>query len=231
MAAPQVLGTALSDDTNLSGNAFTADLPAGIQVGERIIIGLSINNTTSPPTTFPVGWTKEFETIQETFVTHVVASRIADGTEGSSITVTLNTTNSTCAIAVRVEASGSVEANNQGNANGTQNPVPSISPSGGADDYLFLVFDAIDTYTSTITTFPTNYVNTIDHQSGASGARCRLGYAERESTNVTTESPTNFVLTAARRTVTSIVAIAPAGGPPSVVIPVIMNQLRTQGVA
>ena len=216
MAAPQVLGIAFTDDTDGSGLTVPINLPAGIQAGELIVIAISINSTNSVPISFPVGWVIEYQTTQETFISGAVVTHVADGAEGSSVLMTKSSANSNCAIAYRIEQSGNVEVNNQGNPNSNNNPVPSISPSGGTNDYLYLVFDAIDTYLSPVSTFPVGYINTNTLLSGIGGARCALGYGEKETTNSTTESPTDFIISGtARRTVTSIVAIAPTGSPSS----------------
>lgn len=212
MATPIVESVALTDSSGSSGSDYNVNLPAGIVAGDLILCALSINNTTSTPITIPSGYSLLYSEVSETFITGVVFYKVAEGSEGSQAVVGFNANNQAVARSYRISGfSGVPEVEVLAIGNSTTNLPPTITPSGGESDYLYLVFDHVDTYTANVTGYPNGYVNTGTEQS-ATGAACRIAWGEKPTTATTSETPSAFTLSATRRTVTSTIAIAGAGG-------------------
>jgi hypothetical protein len=127
--------------------------------------------------------------------------RWADGTEGA--TDTLATTNPVKLAAICWEITGAANPASRApeasavaffttSAN-TADP-PSISPTGGSKEYLFLAVAGQDGEVGAYTAFPTNYANLITANSGTTGAaatNCYMGGASRQLT-AASENPGAF---------------------------------------
>lgn len=212
MATPIVESVALTDASGSSGSDYNVNLPAGIVAGDLILCALSINNATSTPVTIPSGYSLLYSEVSETFITGVVFYKVAGGSEGSQAAVGFNAANQAVARSYRISGfSGSISYEASSIGNSTTNLPPPITPSGGASDYLYLVFDHIDTYTANVTGYPSGYINTGTEQS-ATGAACRIAWGEKPTTSTSSETPTAFTLSATRRTVVSTIAIPSESG-------------------
>ena len=204
MTTPVVLSSSTAFDNNTS---LSIPTPTGTSTGDLLLVAITVDDAIT--STSMAGFTELYQEISETFVTGSLYYRIADGTEGANLTVTLSGANESCGRAYRISGYSDVPAvvfASFGN-NTTQTP-PQITPTGGSSDYLYLVHDHIDTNNAAINTFPTGYVNT----GNVASTRCRLGWGEKPTLATTTETPTAFILSATRRTVVSTIAIASVGG-------------------
>jgi len=142
------------------------------------------------------------------------AYRTADGTEGSTVTVTSSASRPACARAWRISGAEDVATaapsvtitTNEGNV--TDHTPPAFS--GTSNDYLYLLPIHFDTII-TINTFPSGYGNTGKLQSFTSGAQTGLGYCDKSTTASSSETPGNYVFSATRRAIPTTVAITPAG--------------------
>src|SRR3972149_4284037 len=83
---PQVSATNTSVN-NTAGTQHTVSLPTGVQSGDLLIVVFGYKNGTSQTINWPGGWTQFFRSDRTTTVGVVAASRQADGSEGSTITV------------------------------------------------------------------------------------------------------------------------------------------------
>lgn len=212
MTAPSVASYVSSPDSG-SGTTKTINLPTGITSGDLLVIVTSHNNNNASPVSYPAGWTELFDLNSTSSISATAAYRVADGTEGSTIAITLSNDQQTAAIAWRVTGwTGTPEQNNQYNASTTNQAIPSITPSTGTDDYLYLVADSIDTYIWSVTSYPTGYINTGTELSGPSGSQCGIAFCTREVTSSTTESPSNLVINNARVGHSCIIAIQGISG-------------------
>ncbi len=193
MTFPVVAATNTSSDT--SGTNHTVNLPTGITAGDRLVVFFGAAGVDG---TFPTGWTKLGGTYLD------VAWRVADGTEGATITVTTPSSTGTGHVSYRVTGAGAVESANV-NGSGTAPNPPSLTPSGGAKDYLWLVAGALN---NTLTGAPTNYTNYLE----STYPTWELGTARR-SLNAASEDPGAFAgLTGIWSAFT--LAIEPGGLPP-----------------
>lgn len=195
-ASPVVQGTNTSAETT-TVTSHTVNLPASIQSGETLIavFAYAVADGTAS-ISWPGGWTQFFALENNSGGTEGFAGawRKADGTEGSTITVTTGTT-STRSSHVSYRISGATdptvtppEAQTAQGNNGSPDP-PSLTPTGGAKDYLWLAVGA-SSHGDTYTAYPTNYSNGIQIAGGTAGTAGAsiTGSAER-GLNATSEDP------------------------------------------
>ena len=200
MASPVVLAV-----SEAFANFTSLDIPTptGTSTGDLLLVVVAVDDAIT--TTSMVGFTELYQEVSETFITGSAYYRIADGAEGANLTVTLSGANEVSGRAYRIsDYSGVPEFQVASTGNSTTQTSPPITPAGGSADYLYLVFDHIDTNNASINTFPTGYVNT----GSIASTRCRLGYGEKPTLATTSETPANWILSATRRTVTSTIAIS-----------------------
>lgn len=189
---PLIEGTPVSS-TGIATTTPEASLPAGIQVGERIILFISARSFIQ----VPAGWSSLLFGSHSTDASVQklrVIERIADGTEGSSVTLAINDARDSAHAAYRVSGGSVVEVSAQVESSGSGHPdSPSFSPPGGADDYLW--FSVGTAYgIRSFTAAPTNYGNFLNPSTGTAGLDdANLGVAAR-TLNAATEDPDAFTL-------------------------------------
>ena len=185
MAFPTPLGRASSSTG--SGTSHTVTLPSGIQAGEFLLIAVAVDGNTTPSIT---GW-QSISNNNGNAVTLALFGRIADGTEGTSVTMTTPSSEATAHRSWRFPEGTSTDgpANSTG-TNTNPNP-PSLTPVDGAQDYVWLAISAADRRNHT--GFPANYNNTIAVNGGSGGQAVGLGAAEREL-NTSSEDPGTFTI-------------------------------------
>lgn len=135
-----------------SGTSTTVNLPSGIQSGDLIVIFMGGANNW--PATFPAGWTKIADDGPGECS---IAYRRADGTEGSSISVTRGGSVSTDYIALRLTGvpTGAVPSLST-LASGTSTSPNSNSVASANGLYLAFV---VNKGAGAITAIPANYTS------------------------------------------------------------------------
>lgn len=190
MAFPSVQARQSSSETEATTHTVT--LPAGVVVGETILYVASIKG--GPGTAVPAAVWSILRSIKVgSDIELLVAYRKADGTEGGSTTFTTTNTKSSAHIAFRVDGTDAASAPPQCSAgaqgsSGSINP-DSFSPSGGAQDYLWLpVGCLLKSHASAITAAPSGYSN---FTSKIDGSNTTVATAEK-LLNAATEDPGIF---------------------------------------
>ena len=197
--------------TTISGGTSAAniviDLPAGIVAGEGLLITLAVND--DPTVVWPAGWT-EFYDYRDGNNRVIINGvyRDADGTEGSTVAVTLGTAEQFSAIAVRYSGVDFTDTPPESATGVATGDPPEITPTSGSQDYKILAPIAIDTLSTTITTFPTGYSNTLDLPSHTAGPTVRLGMCELDI-SAASEDPPAYVLSGTNRRIITTIAITP----------------------
>ncbi len=186
--------------------SHTINLPTGINSGDLLIVIVSIDVV--PTVTWPSGWTSTvlFTTaMPNNFATFTAAYRIADGTEGSTITITTSSSEGSAHTSWRITGyQGTPEFCGPTTAN-TSSPNPcALTPSWGADDVLWLAVCGYNGNHS-ITAYPANYSNTINNR-WANSNGTGVGSGER-LLNAASEDPGAFTLSASNDTAASTIAI------------------------
>lgn len=217
MAAPAVAATNTSAVTT-AATAHTVNLPASISAGDLLILPFGWTENLPQTITWPAGYTAitGAKVEQSTVVGIDAAYRWADGTEGATISVTTSGLTKSTHNSYRITGSENpaTQAPNvaatSGTSAGAPNP-PSLSPTGGSKDYLWLAVVNADGETD-ITAAPTNYTNLITASTGITGAtsiNCRMGSGRRTLT-AASEDPGNFSNTSTNWT-TLTIALHPPG--------------------
>lgn len=195
MAFPAIQGTPAETSFTAVGTSFAVGLPAGIQAGETLVVLLAGGGTNALQFNTLAGWT---ELVDENvaFGLHVWY-RIADGSEGATVTFTSTGSGSRgAAIAYRISDGHPTQApqiSAVATGSGTAPDPAALSPTGGAKDYLWITFFAQgsteeandDTW---LNNAATNYSNPLQVTSGTGGVNVGaiLGASSRTA-NAATE--------------------------------------------
>jgi hypothetical protein len=197
---PYVVETAESS-TNTAGTSHTINMPAGAS-GNLLLIVLAKGTPAITNATINAlaGWT---ELLDESVSCGLyVAYRVADGTEGATITLTssqiIRTASITYEIAQHDSGTAPAIATTATGTSATPDPPPITPPS--SKDYLFIAFfdctgaaeEADDD--TWVNTAPTNYTNLLQKACGIAGTNLNgmIGSAERELTTGSAEDPGTF---------------------------------------
>lgn len=205
-AAYPVVAATSTSVTDTASTSHVVSLPTGIASGHLVICGITVD-TNPAPLTWP-GWTVLSSTLNGTNIRFETAYRNADGTEGSTITVTSDLTVRSSHQCRRITGHDPAIAPQAGTAaaltDNSPNP-PAVTPTGGAKDYLWIAFQGNDG-TISVTGYPANYT---DSQLLADGIATATGSATR-NLNAASEDPGVFTLPAAEQWVAQTVVVHPA---------------------
>lgn len=186
MAFPAVAGTNTSSPGS-STTTHSVSLPASIAAGDLLVV--YFGGWGGGTLTWPAGWTPLFDTSNGTAARLAAAYRFADGSEGGSISVTSSTSIRSAHISYRITGAHSSTAPVVGTATtGTSaaGDPPSLSPAGGAKDYLWLAGVGFGS-TTAASAAPANYTNLLTRNDTNAG----VGSARREL-NASSENPGGF---------------------------------------
>lgn len=150
---PTVAATNTSND-NVDTSSHTVSLPSGIVAGNLLIV-VFVVNTGSASITFPAGWT-QITSVVSTDTRLVTRYREADGTEGATITVTTGDTGRSAHISYRITGASPISAQVPEGATLAGSNPPSVTPTGGSKNYLWIVGGGTVADGTGITA-PTNY--------------------------------------------------------------------------
>ena len=204
-AFPQVAGEV---ETDTVGNVTTHPInyPSGIQEDNLLIACVAVDDG-SETVSFPVGWTL----IDDHSGGGVAASceyLVADGTETGTFNVTTVDNEESNAIVWRIndyELPATQAPEGFSGTGGNVNPnAPSLTPTGGAEDFLWIAFASVDVGDFTVSVTPTNYTN-IGHVDGGSIAAL---YGRREL-NASSEDPSAWTISNSRAWRTITIAVHP----------------------
>lgn len=152
---PSVVNYAVT--TLSSGDPITVDLPASIVSGNLLLLGYGSNNSLAA--NVPSGWTQLER--QTTAGALFIAYRVADGTEGSTLSLDRTGTSGICGTVVwQIENyQGTPEKGTAVTGTSANPDPPSLAPSWGSASTLWLVFCALSGSGSpTVSSYPTNYI-------------------------------------------------------------------------
>ena len=209
MAFPQVVGTNSSQQTT-DVTSHTVALPSGIVAGELLVVILAIA-VGSDSGTYPAGWNK----LGAAGANNIAASwgwRVADGTEGASITVTTSGAQESAHQSFRIQGHNSStnvpQTGGAGSGTDSSAEVHSFAPTGGAKDYLFIAYAAADSGVAA-TSAPTSFTNLVVSDSGSdANASCAISTARREL-NAASIDPDQFTLEASEGWLTALIGVHP----------------------
>ena len=191
-AARSTFGTDVADP-------WSVTLPTGIEAGHLLLMharghgGTTFNTLT--------GWTALIsnDLTDASDDPSSIWWRLADGSEGSTVSVDLGATMRGAAIVHRITGAADPtirppELAGPSTGAGANVDPPSITPAGGPKDFLIVVFAGMDGETQTYSAAPSGYSNLTAANSGTAGSpggNVRLASATREA-NLTSEDPGAF---------------------------------------
>ena len=194
MTFPVVETTNVSEESSNTGS-HTVNMPASVVSGELVFVGFGTSD--DPGTvTWPSAFTQIFGVFESRGANEGMYGAWAKGADvtGSS-TVTVSTSNNVRSSHVSYRISGAEDPDTQppeaataNDTNGAPNP-PSLSPTGGAKDYLWLAVGS-SSHAPTYSAFSTSYINGIQIANDVSGSATRTstGGCQRQL-NASSEDP------------------------------------------
>jgi hypothetical protein len=216
MAFPTLAATNNSIESS-NVTTHNMSLPAGIVSGNLLICVAAVDSTVGGGFTItsnPTGWTT---------LRHEAGSsesllawyRFADGSEGATAdfdTSTVQQSAHRCARFTGMHASAAPEvasAELSGGGDTSPNP-PSLTPTWGAADILWLAVTNWNDGTITLSGFPSSYTNTGQNGSGTAGGEgASIGWGFREL-NAASEDPGTFTLASAANWIAFTIGVRPA---------------------
>jgi hypothetical protein len=153
-AGPQIANEATA--TNFSTSAFVANLPSGIVAGDLLLIVATFRGAAARTATAPAGWSTAYNAVGDGNIRRAcVFYRVADGSEGSSVTIALSNACTCGSIAYRITGGSSVLSSTVATGASTSPNPPSLT---GPASLWLAVSHAV--YTSaTDPTPPAGYTN------------------------------------------------------------------------
>lgn len=225
MAFPTV-GTSNSGNSGANATAHTVTLPTSIASGDLLIVAFCHDDAgatvTASVTTPASGWTTLVNNLVANALGTVgrlsVFARIADGTEGTTITVTTTGSEGSAYTTYRIPASSwygnltdgvNVATVSGPAANANPNP-PNLDPaSWGTEDTMWMVIYSWDGNVSH-TTYPTNYAsNQLTNRWANTGGQ-GIASATRENA-AASEDPGTATISASEQWAAVTLAVRPAG--------------------
>ena len=179
MAFP-VLETTSTYASTSASTSHSVSLPSGINAGDLLL--LQCNGTALLSGT-PSGWT--------TFITGTtnIFYRFADGSEGSTVSLTFAAAQSVAAAVMRVSGVDTAPEGSTATGTATQPDGPNLAPSWGSADVMWVSLNTwAETATDhTVNTYPSGYTNTLETAVTSAGNR-RVALATKNAT-ASSENP------------------------------------------
>lgn len=227
MAFPQVASTSTGNDTTSGSGAVT--LPSGVVAGNRLVMVVDVDNGNLSDIIISAsgtGWDKLGQENDAGAVRSALfEKKSASGDSADAVTISFSgqTIAEACSYTVyRItdhDATAALEFAVQSHTDvGDTNPsasldAPSLTPSWGSADTLWMWAGCWDNSSRTISAFPTNYSSNQTTNVGASGASgdVSIAMATREAA-ASSEDPGAATISAAEQWNAWTIAIKPSGG-------------------
>jgi hypothetical protein len=162
--------TVQSSATTTSGNIeiLTANLPSGIVAGDLLLLFVSISDSSARTVSTPAGWTQMYYATGSSPVRKLAGYyKVASGAEGSTVDITASNPVSWGCVALRIDKdsyTGTPEAGTVATGSSVNPDPPSLSPSWGSNNALWLAIAGTGTTSTTTATDPTNYADQLRAQ-------------------------------------------------------------------
>lgn len=196
-----------TESSNLK--THTVNLPSNISSGDLLIVAFTCDG--NPTITFPAGdWTQIDVASQGGQVRTDVQYRIADGGEGASISVTTSNFEKSAHQSYRITGdSGNAPEGDHANSTSSFANPPSLTPTWGAKENIWIALCGHDNGTVTDTGVPADYtsIRAEDRVNSTTGVSTQ---GAQRLLNATSENPASFPLSASEEWVAFTVAVEPA---------------------
>jgi hypothetical protein len=205
----EITGTA-TYQSSADATSHTLNLPSGIVAGERLLLVIGKSSTLAQNCTTPAGWTQLINENQAQGALHVY-TRIADGSEGATLSLTTSAATAVCCMAFRMKnaasATGPAIGTTATGSSTAPNP-PSLTPSWGSARNLWIAFGGIRSTAATVSAWPTGYTNNQTSLASTGGTTNRLFLATKYATG-TVDDPATFTLSASVSWRSNTLAVRP----------------------
>ncbi len=192
---------------NSNTTTHIINLPTGISAGNLLLVLFSVDN--NPAVTWPAGWTTLYNTSNGD--RYQLRYRIANGAEGSSITLTTSSSERSAHTSFRITGHDSAKAPEIAFTSGSgRNPdPPELFPSWGGDDTLWFAVAHGQRADRLVTKYPQDYVNGRNDAGGTDNNGTWVASA-RQGLNDVSENPASFTAQNVVSWVAATLAIKPA---------------------
>ena len=206
-----VVRSRTTSSENAAVTSHTVSLPSDIEAGDLLIAAVTTDGTII---TFPAGWNTILSQAAASGSQMKIAYRDADGTEGATITVTTALAAESTHASLRIygaEDPGTQAPEGSSTfGDTTTDPInpPSLTPTGGRKNYLWLSFAAF-AQPPAVSAFavPAPYINP---QYEADGAAFVMTTCERTKL-AASEDPGEYTVNGSREWIGATVAVHPVG--------------------
>lgn len=192
MAFPEIRASAKSA-VEPNQTSHTVNLPT-CEAGDMLICLFTPDGL--PTVTFPTGWTILLQPTNSAYCRPKLAYKVADGSEGSTMTVTTSVAEGTTHITIAIKKNtyqGIPEGSTYYYSAAYCNP-PNYTASWGSDDNLWLAFGAYDG-NKTLNNYPSNCVG-LQEQANVSVLGTGCAAAKYDTAATATFDPATFGLSA-----------------------------------
>lgn len=193
-------------------NSHPINLPAGIASGDLLLVFAVFN--AAPTVTDPSGWSVLASNNSSGDVARIYA-KIADGSEGATVTVTLSGNQRAHAASYRITGnrngvtSSEIAVSTAVDADTATPDPPNLTPSWGSAENLWIAVDLCSSSAFTFSGYPTNYsLGQLNAQSGNNNNATAVSVAARLLT-ATSEDPGSFTTVTSRPRSTYTLAVRP----------------------
>jgi hypothetical protein len=191
----------------VDNTTHTVNLPAGITLGDMVVVLFAADSI--PSITFPSDWTQLFDVVSTTASRTACYYRIADGTEGSTIIVTTNTTEMTAHTSYRISgAFGEIEAATIAYTSSNKPNPPNLAPSWGNHNTLWIAATGAAPGNRNVNVYPAGYAN--GRQDKAHDADGAFVASAEDDIAAASEDPASFRLNNSASGLAITIGIAPA---------------------
>lgn len=223
---------ASSSTTSGTSSGISVTLPSGVTSGDLLVLIAGFDGSGGSETQDPdifvqeAGWTRASMSHAGRVCSGAVFWKVATGSDAATVDLQYNVFGEVGnVIALRITGHGSeVEATAaiESGTSTTPDP-PSITPSWGAADTLWIAAAVVDNGTKTFTADPSGYSGGVELGSTSAGVAVR---SVTKAANAASENPGSFTINFADQWNAFTIAVKPAGGgAPSLSSPGVINVL------
>ena len=217
MAFPVVASTSVSNGTS---SGISVSLPSGTSAGDLLVLIAAFDGAVSETHDIFVveaGWTRAALATAQGYVSGAVFWKVAAGSDAATVDISGNAAAEVGGVvAYRITGhGGQVECAQTDNYTATGEPTsapnpPSLTPTWGAADTLWIAAASIDNASRTYTAGPAGYANPIEYDGAASSASVRTR-SMTKAANSATEDPGAYTVSVTEQWVAFTIAIKPEG--------------------
>lgn len=190
MATPVDAARAVTNST-VAGTTHSLNLPASIAAGDILLAVVRAPGSTT--IAWPAGWTEWEETFADASDDQTsIAWRVADGTEGATITITFGTSRILVGLCYRITGGVGITFSALAVGSGSQPNSPNLALTT-ARDVLWISIGGCDD-SETLTSGPASYSNATVQGSTATGASGCTVYGASRGLNAASENPGAWTL-------------------------------------